>query len=58
MDKDCVLAAAGNNNTDVNPNNIIFTIKDTKLYIPVVTLSASKGFERLYWNDYKAESEN
>ena len=39
-----------------NPNNIIFTIKDTKLYVPVVTLSAknnqkltkrfSKGFGR------------
>ena len=44
-----------------NVNNIIFTIKDTQLYVPVVTLLAkdnkkfskflSKGFERLvYWN--------
>ena len=49
--------------------NFFFTIKDTKLYVPVVTLSAkdsqklseplSKGFERsLYWNEYKTESEN
>ena len=47
-----------------NSNNIIFTNKDTKLYVPVVTLSAkdyqklskllSKGFARsLYWNEYK-----
>ena len=46
---------ANDNNND-NPDRIIFTIKDTKLHIPVVTLSAednqilseilSKGFER------------
>ena len=30
----------GNDNTDANPDNIFFTIKDTKLYVPVVTLSA------------------
>ena len=51
-----------------NVNNI-FTIKDRKLYVPVVTLSAkdnnklskllSKGFERsVYWNEYKTKSEN
>ena len=49
--------------------NIIFTIKDTKLYVPVVTLSVkdtqkllkllSKGFERsVYWNEFKRKSEN
>ena len=54
------------NNDD---NNVIFTIKDTKLYIPVVALSArdnrklskilSKEFERsVYWNEYKTKSEN
>ena len=40
--KYCDLSIAGNendNNND-NANNIIFTIKDTKLYVPVVTLSA------------------
>ena len=51
-----------------NVNNI-FTIKDRKLYVPVVTLSAkdnnklskllTKGFERsVYWNEYKTKSEN
>ena len=52
----------------MNSNNIIFTIKDTKLYVPVVILSArdnlklskivSKGFERsAYWNEYETKSE-
>ena len=54
--KYCVLSAAGADTTNNNPNNIIFTIKDTKLYAPVVTSSArdnkkllkplSKGFDR------------
>ena len=60
--KYCVLSVAGTENITDNDNvNIIFTIKDTKLYVPVVTLSAtanqklskllSKGFERpVYWN--------
>ena len=34
-----VLAAAGNGNTDANPDNIFINIKDAKLYVPVVTLS-------------------
>ena len=49
-------------NDNVNDNNIIFTIKDTKFYFPVLTFSArdnqklskilSKGFERsAYWNE-------
>ena len=52
----CVLSAASADNTNAYPNNIIFTIKGTKLYAPVVTLSAkynqklskllSKGSER------------
>ena len=54
--KCCVLVAAGVDNADANSNNIIFTIKDKKLYVPVLTLSAkdnlkltkhlSKGLER------------
>ena len=54
--KYCVLPAAGNDNTNGNPNNLIFAIKDTKLYIPAVKLSVKdnqklsklldKGFER------------
>ena len=70
--KYCVLSAAGNDTEITNANNangIIFTIKDTKLYVPVVTSSAkdikklskllSRGFERsVYWNEYKTKSEN
>ena len=63
------MSAAGNDNANGNDDNIIFTIKDTKLYVPVVTLSArdnqkltkllSKGFERsVYWNENKTKSEN
>ena len=50
-----ILSAAVADNGDANFHNIIFTIKDTELYVPVVTLSAkdnqkplellSKGFE-------------
>ena len=60
------MSAAGANNTKANSNKIIFTIKETKLYIPVVTLSAndnqklsnflSKRFSRsVYWNEYKTK---
>ena len=67
--KHCVLAIGGNDNDDANSNNIIFTIKDTKLQFPVVTLSAKdnqkllklliKEFERsVYWNGYKTKNEN
>ena len=59
---------ASNDNTNDNSNNIFFTIKDTKLYVPVVTLSVkdkqkvsnflSKGFDRsIYWNEYKSKNE-
>ena len=53
--KHCVQASVGVENHDAHSNNIIFTIKGTKLYVPVVTLSAKvhqklsklfgKGFE-------------
>ena len=56
-------------NGKANDNNIIFTIKDTNLYVSAVTLSAtdnqklskhlSKGFEiSVCWNEYKTKSEN
>ena len=63
--KHCVWSVLGDENDNANADsNIIFTIKDTKFYVPVVTFSAknnqklskllSKGFERLvYWNEYK-----
>ena len=42
--KYCVLSAVGNDNSNNidnnNGNNVIFTIKDTKLYVSVVPLSA------------------
>ena len=55
--KYCVLSAAGTDNiNNTNSNNINFTMKDTKLYVPVVILSVrdnqkllkllSKGFKR------------
>ena len=60
------MAAAGadNVNDSFNDNNIIPTIKDTKFYVPVVTLSEggnqnlskllSKGYERsVYRNECK-----
>ena len=54
--KHCV--SAGVKNDDADFNNIIFTIKDTKLYALVSKL-LSKGFERsVYWNAYKTKKEN
>ena len=61
----CALSSKGNADT----NNIIFTIRDRKLYVSVVTLSAedsqklsnffSKRFARsLYSNKQKTKSEN
>ena len=68
LTKYCVLSAVGADNTNASLNNIIFIVKDTKLYVPVVALSArgnqklskllSKGFEILvYWNDYKTKED-
>ena len=66
--KYCVLSAGGNDNDNNRDDKIIFTIKDTKLYDPVVTLSArdnkkssklySKRFERpVFWDEYKTKKE-
>ena len=65
--KHCVLAVADIDNA--NDNDIIFTIKDTKLDVPVVISSAednqklsrvlSKGFEiSVYWIEYEIKGEN
>ena len=51
-----------------NDGNAIFIISDTKLYVPVVTLSKednkdfikqqNKGFQRsIYWNEYKTKEQ-
>ena len=42
----CVVGTENDVNDNNNANNIIFTIKDTKLYIPVLNLSA-KDNEKL-----------
>ena len=44
--KHCVLAAVGVKSLDADSHNLIFTIKDTKVYVPVVTLSI-KGNKKL-----------
>ena len=71
--KYCVLSAAGgdnvngNVNNNANSNNIIFTIKDLKLSVSVVTARENqklsnvlnKGFERsVYWNECKTKWDN
>ena len=47
--KYCILSAASADNINANPNNIIFIIKDTKLYVSVVTLLSrnNQNFSRL-----------
>ena len=61
MGKKCVLS------TDAG--DAIFTINDTKMYVPVVTLSKednkdfieqqNKGFQRsIYWNEYKTKGQD
>ena len=54
--KCCVLSAAGADNVNNrDSNNIIFTITDTKLYVPVATLSAreSKKLSKFLCKDLK-----
>ena len=64
-----VLSATDNDNTDADPNNTIFTTKDTKLYFPNSISSGkynpkllkplSKGFARsVFWNEYITKNEN
>ena len=43
--KHCVLATDCLDNTDFGLNKIIFTTKDTKSYVSVVTLFAKKTIE-------------
>ena len=68
--RDYVLCVPGPDNTNDNDSdNIIFTMTDAKLYVPVVTFSPrhnkklskllSKGSERsVYWDEYKTKSDN
>ena len=41
--KHCVLTIAGVDHAEANRNNIILTIKDKKLYVPVVTLPVKQN---------------
>ena len=63
------MSAAVVNANNGDSNDIIFTIKDTKSYVPLVILSGidnqklsklpSKGFKReVYWNEYKTKCDN
>ena len=60
-EKECVLST--------DDGNAVFIINDTKMYVPVVTLSKednkdfieqqNKGFQRsIYWNEYKSKEQN
>ena len=61
-----VFAAPGATNVDVNSNNTIFAINDTKLYVPLIALTEkvnqnllTKGFEgSVYWNEFKTKNES
>ena len=66
--KDCVLSVDADANAANAANNAVFIINDTKLYVPVVTLSKednkdfieqqNKGFQRsIYWNEYKTKEQ-
>ena len=64
--KECVLSPDNDVAATNLANNPVFIINDTKLYVPVVTLSKednkdfieqqNKGFQRsIYWNEYKTK---
>ena len=54
MDKFSVSPIAGTDNADANSNNIIFTIKYTKPYVPVVALSfKDKNYQNPLSKDFK-----
>ena len=67
--KECVLSTDNDAAAVANAaNNPVFIINDTKLYVPVVTLSKednkdfidqqNKGFQRsIYWNEYKTKEQ-
>ena len=55
--KICIFFVNGYDNEDANSNNIIFTIEDAKLCVPVVTLLAKddKNYQKLLAKDLKDE---
>ena len=67
--KECVLSTDNHVAAPNLHNNPVSIINDTKLYVPVVTLSKednkdfidhqNKGFQRsVYWNEYKTKEQN
>ena len=63
------MSSAGADNVNFDPDNNVFTVKDAKFYLPLVTLSAkdnqnlskrlSQRFQRsVYWNEYKTKNHN
>ena len=50
--KHYILATCGNGD-DAHSNNIIFNIKDTKFYVPVVTPKENKNHRSLLAKDLK-----
>ena len=51
----CVLASARTENEGATSDNIIFNVKDKKLYVPIVILSAKKirKLSKLGSNDFQ-----
>ena len=69
MEKKCVLSTDDDAAAANAADNPVFIINDTKLYVPVVTLSKednedfieqqNKGFQRsIYWNEYQTKQQN
>ena len=67
--KECVLSTDNDVPAPNLDNNPVFIINDTKLYVPVVTLSKednkdfieqqNKSFQRsIYWNEYKTKGQD
>ena len=56
------MSGAAADKTNDNPNNITFTIRDTKLCVSVVTIKNYQNFlakdvkDQCDWNEYKAKS--
>ena len=51
------MSAAGLDNANANSNNIIFSVEDTKLYVPVAAISARENQKaRIKMQEIKLES--
>ena len=52
--KNCVLSVLGKENADAN-SHIIFTLKDTTLHVPIVTLTAkdNQKLSKLFGKEFE-----